>query len=227
MKRYVADILEEQGPFPGIDTVHGVTYDGRQVWLASGDRSTRSTRPAAPPCARSRCPRTPDRVRWQASVPDRRTPDPSHRSADRPGARLDSRPGQRWRFGTRLGRSSLWVGQYRDRKIHQIDPHTGAVLRTIQSNRFVTGVTWVEGELWHATWENDRSELLHLDPHTGEVLESVEMPGATKISGLETDGPDRFFCGGARGGQIRAVRRPRRASAASRGSERAFEPNDR
>ena len=36
------------------------------------------------------------------------------------------------------------MGQYRDRKIYQIDPETGAILRTIKSERFVTGVTWVE-----------------------------------------------------------------------------------
>lgn len=60
-----------------------------------------------------------------------------------PGAGGDS--GLAWAEGT------LWVGQYRDRKIHQIDPQTGTILRTIQSNRFVTGVTWVEGELWHGT----------------------------------------------------------------------------
>jgi hypothetical protein len=45
--------------------------------------------------------------------------------------------GLAWAEGT------LWVGQYRNRKIHQIDPQTGAILRTIESNRFVTGVTWI------------------------------------------------------------------------------------
>ena len=67
-----------------------------------------------------------------------------------PGGGGDS--GLAWAEGT------LWVGQYRERKIHQIDPETGAILRTIESNRFVTGVTWVDGELWHGTWENDQSD---------------------------------------------------------------------
>jgi glutamine cyclotransferase len=101
------------------------------------------------------------------------------------------------------------VGQYRDRKIHQVDPDSGAILRTIQSNRFVTGVTWVDGELWHATWEGDESELRHIDPQTGEVLESLEMPKGVGVSGLESDGRDKFFCGGGKSGRIRAVRRPR------------------
>jgi glutamine cyclotransferase len=105
------------------------------------------------------------------------------------------------------------VGQYRDRKIHQVDPETGAVLRTIESNRFVTGVSWVDGELWHATWEGDESELRRIDPRTGEVLEALEMPAGATISGLESDGGDHFFCGGGSSGKVRAVRRPRRRSA--------------
>jgi glutamine cyclotransferase len=105
------------------------------------------------------------------------------------------------------------VGQYQDRKIHQIDPQTGAILRTIESKRFVTGVTWIEGELWHGTWEDDESDLRHVDPKTGEVLERLEMPAGVGVSGLESEGGDQFFCGGGKGGKVRAVRRPRRGSA--------------
>jgi glutamine cyclotransferase len=105
------------------------------------------------------------------------------------------------------------VGQYRDRKIHQIDPATGAIRRTIESTRFVTGVTWVEGELWHGTWEGDASEILRIDPKSGDVLERLEMPPGTGVSGLESDGADLFYCGGGTSGKVRAVRRPRRARA--------------
>src|SRR3984957_10776586 len=38
MKRSAAKIVREYGPFPGVDHVHGVTYDGRQVWFAAGDK---------------------------------------------------------------------------------------------------------------------------------------------------------------------------------------------
>jgi glutamine cyclotransferase len=82
------------------------------------------------------------------------------------------------------------------------------VLRTIDSDRYVTGVTWVDGQLWHGTWENDASELRRLEPATGDVLESVEMPAGVGVSGLESDGADRFFCGGGNSGKVRAVRRP-------------------
>jgi glutamine cyclotransferase len=106
------------------------------------------------------------------------------------------------------------VGQYRDRKILQIDPETGKVLRSIESNRFVTGVTWVDGELWHATWDDNESELRHVDPRSGEVVESLEMPPGTHVSGLESDGAEQFFCGGGRSGKLRAVRRPKRGAPA-------------
>ena len=119
------------------------------------------------------------------------------------------------------------MGQYRDRKIHQIDPQTGAILRTIESNRFVTGVTWVDGELWHGTWEGDESDLRRVDPQTGEVLERLEMPPGVGVSGLESDGGDRFFCGGATSGKVRAVRRPRRVSAAGSGSETSVDPTSK
>src|SRR5262249_15452346 len=124
-----------------------------------------------------------------------------------PGKGADS--GLAWAEGT------LWVGQYRDRKIYQIDPETGAILRTIETTRFVTGVTWVDGELWHGTWEGDQSDWRRIDPRTGEVLETIEMPPGVAVSGLEADGVDRFFCGGGVSGKIRAVRRPRRAAAGS------------
>jgi len=130
-----------------------------------------------------------------------------------------SRPGLAWAEGT------LWVGHDRGRQIHQIDPETGAILRTIQSNRFVTGVTWIDGELWHGTWEGDESEVRRVDPRSGEVLDTIAMPAGsgevldtiampagTAVSGLESDGGDRFFCGGGSSGKVRVVRRPRARS---------------
>jgi streptogramin lyase len=123
-----------------------------------------------------------------------------------PGGGRDS--GLAWAEG------ALWVGEYRERKIHQIDPQTGTILRTIESNRFVTGVTWVDGELWHATWEGDESELRRIDPQTGEVQERLALPPGVNVSGLESDGGDQFFCGGGNTGKVRAVRRPKRRAAA-------------
>jgi len=211
-KQSPAEIVREYGPFPGVDAVHGVTYDGQHVWFASGDKlnaldpasgkTLRAIDVAADAgtafdgrhlfqLADSRIQKIdPQTGRVIATIPA-------------PGGGKDS--GMAWAEGT------LWVGQYRERKIHQIDPETGAILRTIESNRFVTGVTWVDGELWHGTWENDESDVRRIDPRTGDVIEQLAMPQGVGVSGLEADGGDRFYCGGGPSGKLRAVRRPRAA----------------
>ena len=208
MKRTVVEIIREYGPFPGVDNVHGVTYDGEHVWFATGDKLN-SFDPAngkalcSIDVAAHAGTAFDGRHLFQIAEDRIQKIDPKSGSVlatiPAPGGGRDS--GLAWAEGT------LWVGQYRDRKIHQIDPQTGAILRTIESNRFVTGVTWVDGQLWHATQENDKSDLRRVDPGTGEVLERMEMPPGVLVSGLESDGGDRFFCGGGKSGKVRAVRR--------------------
>jgi glutamine cyclotransferase len=205
-----AEIVREYGPFAGVDHVHGVTYDGRHVWFATGD-ALQALDPASGETVRAI-----DVAAHAGTAFDGRhlfqlADDRIQKIDPTTGRVLATIPapggggsGLAWAEGT------LWVGQYRDRKIHQVDPETGAVLRTIESNRFVTGVTWVDGELWHGTWDGDESDLRRLDPVTGEVLERLEMPAGVGVSGLESDGGDRFFCGGGRSGMVRAVRRPAR-----------------
>jgi glutamine cyclotransferase len=216
MNRSAAEIVNEYGPFPGVESVHGVTYDGQHVWFATGDKlnaldpasgkTVRSLDVAAHAgtafdgehlfqIAESRIQKIdPATGRVLATIPA-------------PGGGGDS--GLAWAEGT------LWVGQHRGRKIHQVDPETGAVLRTIESDRFVTGVSWVDDELWHGTWQDEKSDVRRIDPETGEVLERLEMPAGTYVSGLESDGGDRFFCGGGSSGKVRAIRRPGRADAVS------------
>jgi glutamine cyclotransferase len=219
MSRSTAKIVREYGPFPGADNVGGVTYDGQNVWFAAGDKLN-AFDPASGKTVRSidvaaHAGTAFDGELEQVLAEDRiQKIDPQTgrvlATIPAPGGGGDS--GLAWAEGT------LWVGQYRDRKIHQVDPQTGAILRTIESNRFVTGVTWVDGELWHATWEGDESELRRIDPRTGEVREKLEMPPGVFVSGLESDGGDQFFCGGGKSGKVRAVRRPRRGTAAGSGS---------
>jgi glutamine cyclotransferase len=212
MKQSAAEIIHEYGPFPGVERVGGVTYDGQNVWLATGD-SLKALDPASGKMLRSidvaAHAGTAFDGRHLFQIAEDRIQKIDPQSGDvlatipAPGGGGDS--GLAWAEGT------LWVGQYRERKIHQIDPETGAILRTIESNRFVTGVTWVGGELWHATWEGDESELRRLDPRTGEVIDRLEMPAGVGVSGLESDGDERFFCGGGNSGKVRAVRRPKAA----------------
>ena len=214
MNPTAAEILREYGPFPDVDQVHGVTYDGEQVWFAAGDKLN-ALDPASGETLRSidvaahAGTAFDGRHLFQLAEDRIQKIDPNSgrvlATIPAPGGGGDS--GLAWAEGT------LWVGQYRDRKIHQVDPETGAILRTIECSRFVTGVTWTDGELWHATWEGEESDLRRIDPRTGEVLETLEMPSGMGVSGLESDGGDQFFCGGGRSGKVRAVRRPRRVSA--------------
>jgi len=213
MIRRTAEVLREYGPFPGIDQVHGVTFDGQHVWFASGGKLN-----ALDP-ANGRSVRSLDVAAHAGSAFDGehlfQLADGRIQTIDPKTGRVLSTipaPGGSGCSGLAWAEGTLWVGEYRARRIHQIDPGTGAILRTIESNRFVTGVTWADGELWHGTLENDESELRRVDPRTGDVLESLEMPAGASVSGLESDGGDRFFCGGARSGRVRAVRRPRRVA---------------
>ena len=204
-----AEIVREFGPFAGASAVHGVSYDGRQVWAATGTRLL-AIDPRSGEVTRT-LPRACDagtafdgKHLWQIAEARIAKIDPATgdvlASIPAPG---DGVSGLAWAEG------SLWVGSYRDRKIHQIDPATGAIRRTIASNRFVTGVTWVDGELWHGTWEADQSELRHVDAGSGQVLERLEMPAGVGVSGLESDGADLLYCGGGNSGKVRAVRRPK------------------
>src|SRR5690348_13635228 len=220
MSKVTADIIEEYGPFEGSSRVNGVTYDGRNVWLAAGDRLN-AVDPASGKLLRSIDAAShagtafDGRHLFQLAENRIQKIDPETgrvlSTIPAPGGGGDS--GLAWAEGT------LWVGQYRERKIHEIDPETGAILRTIESKRFVTGVTWLDGELWHGTWEGDESDLRRVDPRSDEVLERLEMPPGVAVSGLESDGGDTFFCGGGRSGKVRTVRRPKRASAPGSGSE--------
>jgi glutamine cyclotransferase len=214
MNRSKAEIVREYGPFPGAERVHGVTYDGQQVWFASGDKLN-AFDPASGKMLHSLAVAAHAGTAFDGRHLFQIAEDRIHKIDPETGRVLATipAPGGGGDSGLAWAEGTLWVGHYRNRKIHQIDPDTGAILRTIESNRFVTGVTWVEGELWHATWEGDESDLRRVDPETGEVLESLEMPRGVHVSGLESDGADQFFCGGEKTGKVRAVRRPRRGAA--------------
>jgi glutamine cyclotransferase len=213
MNRSKASILREYGPFPGTDAVHGVTYDGQNVWFASGDKLN-TIDPASGKALRSIDVAAHAGTAFDGQHLFQLAENVIQKIDPKSGRVLDTipAPGGGGDSGLTWAEGTLWVGQYRDRKIYQIDPQTGAILRTIESNRFVTGVTWMEGELWHATWEGDESELRRIDSQTGEVLETLEMPHGVNISGLESDGADLFFCGGGKTGKVRTIRRPKRVT---------------
>ncbi|CAB3929902.1 glutaminyl-peptide cyclotransferase [Achromobacter insolitus] len=209
MKRTQAHIIREYGPFPGVQAVHGVTYDGRQVWFATGeqliamDPDSGSTQASIDMVANAGTAFDGKHL-YQISDGSIVKLEPQ---SGRVLARIPA-PGGGGASGMAWAEGSLWVAEYRQRKIYQVDPESGRVLRTIESNRYVTGVTWVDGQLWHGTWEDGASDLRQVDARTGEVLQSVEMPAGTGVSGLESDGAGCFFCGGGESGKLRTVRRP-------------------
>ena len=212
MNKSSAEIVREYGPFSGVDQVNGVTYDGQQVWIAVGDK-LQAFDPASGKILRSIDVAAHAGTAFDGEHLFQITEERIHKIDPKTGRVLATipAPGGGRDSGLTWAEGTLWVGQYRDRKIHQVDPRTGAILRTIESNRFVTGVTWIDGDLWHATWEADQSDLRRVDPQTGELLEQLEMPSGVYVSGLESDGADQFFCGGGKSGKVRAVRRPKRS----------------
>ncbi len=211
MKSSAAEILREYGPFPQTDHVHGVTFDGQSVWFASGDKLN-----AFDPVSGNTV-RTIEVAAHAGTAFDGQylyqiAEDRIQKIDPKSGRVLSTipAPGKGGDSGLAWAEGTLWVGQHQGRKIHQIDPQTGQILRTIESKRVVTGVTWIDGELWHGTWEGDNSDVRRVDPETGAVLERLEMPPGAGVSGLESDGGDQFFCGGGSSGTVRAIRRPKR-----------------
>jgi outer membrane protein assembly factor BamB len=209
-----AEVVREYGPFPEAPRVNGVSFDGNLVWFAGGEK-LQAFHPAS-----GRMVRALDVTCDAGTAFDGRhlfqiAGDRIHKIDPVTGevlSRIPAPGGSGEASGLAWAEGTLWVGQYHDRKIHQVDPDTGAILRTIESNRFVTGVTWVDGELWHGTWEGDEADLRQVDPETGEVLTRLTMPEGTEVSGLESDGGELFYTGGGGSGRVRAVRRPRRRS---------------
>jgi glutamine cyclotransferase len=210
--KQAAEIIQEYGPFPDVSHVHGVTYDGTRIWFAAGD-SLKAVDPESGKTLRSIDLPAHAGTAFDGQHLFQIAEEQIHKIDPETGRILASIPtpsggaaGLAWHEGT------LWVGQYRARKIHQIDPQTGKILRTIESTRFVTGVTWLNDELWHGTWEGEKSELCRVEPSTGTIEETLDMPSGMSVSGLESDGAERFFCGGGSSGRIRTVRRPKRRS---------------
>jgi streptogramin lyase len=205
-----ATILREHGPFPGADKVAGVTHDGRQLWLAVGHALTAidpaSGEPRREIAVEADAGTAFDgRHLWQIAGTQIQKIDPASgevvSTIPAPGEGRDS--GLTWAEGR------LWVGEYRARKIHQIDPGTGAILRVIESDRFVTGVCWTDGELWHGTFEAEQGDLRRVDPESGEVTERLSLPAGVGVSGLDAD-DEHFYCGGGTSGKVRVVRKPKR-----------------
>jgi len=206
-----AVVVREYGPFP-VERVHGVTHDGTRVWFARGKKLVAVNSETGAIEREIEVPADAGSAfdgehLYQIGEDQIRKVDPKTgrvlATLATPGMPQDN-SGLAWQAGT------LWVGQYKARAIHRIDATTGQLLHTLRSDRFVTGVSSVDGELWHGTWEDGTAELRRVDPVTGRVLETLELPDGDGVSGLEASG-GLLFCGGIKRPILRAVKRPARS----------------
>ncbi len=198
-------VREYEGFGPG--GVHGVTFDGDRVWLARDGELV------------AVAPESGEIERRLAVEADAGTAfDGEHlyqiagdrilvlRPSDGRVVRTLPAPGKGNDSGLAYSDGYLWVGQYRDALIHQVDASTGAIVKTLRSDRWVTGVSCQDGELWHGVTPADGApaELRRLGAD-GSVEETVVLPDDIFVSGLEKT-KDGFYCGGGPSGKLRLVR---------------------
>lgn len=201
------EVLREHGGY-GPGGVHGVTFDGERVWFAR-DNELVAVKPESGEVER-RLATAADagtafdgQHLYQIAGEEILVLQPSTGKVVR---RLPA-PGKGNDSGLAYADGYLWVGQYHDAIIHQIDAKTGALVKTLKSDRWVTGVSCFEGQLWHgvAPTDDEPAELRRLAPD-GAVEETITLPKDVFVSGLELT-PQGFWCGGGKSGKLRLVRR--------------------
>lgn len=203
---YETEILHEWTPIAN-GKVHGVTYDGSSIWFCADDKlvaidpeSGHIRRTLEVPSASAGTAFDGQHL-YQLAKGEIRVLRPDDgtvlRTLPAPGKGEDS--GMAWADGY------LYVGQFRSSKIHKVDATTGEVVKTLSSDRFVTGVSCVDGELWHGAAMGDQpTQLRHL-ASDGRVLEILDVD-APIVSGIEHIGEGRFACGGE-AGRVRVLRK--------------------
>ncbi|WP_224242781.1 Vgb family protein [Hyalangium gracile] len=206
--KHAAEIVREYRPLDE-GRIHGVTYDGKLVWFARDnelvafDPETEKVVHRHPvPAANAGTAFDGEHI-YQLASGEILVIQPSDgrivRRLPSPGKGQDS--GMAWADGY------LWVGQYYDSKIHKVDARTGEVVKTLTSDRFVTGVSCVDGALWHGVSEEGKPSELRRLASDGTVEETLSVP-VKFIAGVEGTGDGGFWCAGEQG-HLRLVRRKR------------------
>jgi outer membrane protein assembly factor BamB len=201
-----AEVIRELRPIDD-GSVHGVTYDGERVWFArDGEvvafdpRSEKVVRRLPVPFADAGT-AFDGKLLYQLARDEILVIEPSDGRIVRrfPAPSRGRNSGMAWADGY------LWIGQFRESRINKVDAKTGEVVKTLMSDRFVTGVTVVDGALWHGASNDDKPcELRRLAPD-GTVEETLAVP-VSSIAGVEGVGDEGFWCGGEKG-RLRLVRR--------------------
>jgi outer membrane protein assembly factor BamB len=188
--------------------VHGVTFDGKLVWYAS-DEAIVAVDPATEKVTKRLAVKAPAGTAfdgtnlYQLAGDKILVVDPSDGRVVR---ELPS-PRPRECSGLAYAAGPLFVGEYKDGRIHKVDAKTGEITKTLSSDRWVTGVSCVDGAIWHATGNNGAgAPQIRRLAEDGTVDEILEVSGVEYISGLESDRNGGFWCGGENG-KLRHVRR--------------------
>jgi outer membrane protein assembly factor BamB len=205
-----AEVAREYVPFEGgSGRVHGVTFDGKLVWFARDDEVV-----AFDPATEQVVKRLPvpsanagtafdGKHIYQLAKGEIVVLDPS----DGRVVRRFRAPEDGFASGMAWADGYLFIGQFHESRIHKVDAKTGEVVKTLTSDRFVTGVSCVDGALWHGASNDGKPCELRRLAADGSVEESLRVPVAA-ISGVERTRDDEFWCGGEKG-TLRLVRRKR------------------
>ncbi len=204
-----AEVAREYVPLPDRGGVHGVTFDGELVWYARDNelvafdpRSERVARRIDVPSADAGTAFDGEHLYQLANGEILVIEPEAGRVVRRFRAPADGRSsGMAWADGF------LFIGQFREARIHKVDAKTGEVVKTLTSDRFVTGVSCVDGALWHGASDDGKPcELRRVAPD-GTVAERLRVP-VKSIAGVEGTPDGAFWCGGENG-TLRVVRRKR------------------
>ena len=216
MSQSAAEIVREYGPFPGVDQVHGVTYDGQHVWFAAGDRLN-AFDPATGKTLRSidiaanAGTAFDGRHLYQLAGDRIQKIDPKTgrvlATIPAPGGGNDS--GLTWAEGT------LWVGQYRDRKIYQSIPRQGRFFARSSPIASLPGSPGSTESCGTAPGKATRVICGESIRERERFWRGSRCRPEWPFRGLESDGGELFFCGGGNSGKVRAVRAQRRSATGS------------
>ena len=188
-----AEIVREYGPFEGTDRVAGVTHDGERVWAATGTALVAFDPESGVPARRLTRPcdaGTAFDGRYLYQLAEARIDKIDPASGD-VVASIPA-PGQGGDSGLAWAEGSLWVGHYRERKIHQIDPETGAIRRSIESQplRHRRDLGGRRALARHLGRRSERHPP-HRPRRRHRAAACLQMPAGTWcVSGLESDGAE-------------------------------------